>query len=156
MSREPSLEIPTFNDAVRQFQEYLDGHDISPEILWVFREDVVYRKGRICVKEPLPKENLRIVESLYERGCEQGSGIRFETLCLLGSRPCCYIWLPEYPTDRYYSLLLVSKFAVGVPLDPHPAQSVRNPVTWRLYKLFEGEAERASVRLVERLPRRPK
>jgi hypothetical protein len=152
MSREPTPEIPTFSDAVKRFQDYLDGQNISLEILWVFREDVVYRKGCIYVKEPLPKKNLRIVESLYEHGRQQDSAIRLEVLCLLGSRPCCYIWLPVDPTQKKYSLLLMSKFAMGVPLDPQPARSVRNPLTWQLYKLLEREADR--VNSVERLPRK--
>ena len=155
MTTESRLEIPAFNEAVKQFQDYLAEHDISPAILWVFREDVVYCKGRLCIKEPLSRENPKIVESLYERAREQGSGIRFEMLCLLGSRPCCYIWLPQDPMDRSYSLLLVSKFAVGVPLDPHPARLIRNPLAWQLYKLLEGETEGASALLVDRLPRRP-
>jgi hypothetical protein len=152
MSGECTPEVPTFNNAVKRFQDYLAGQNVSPEILWVFREDVVHHKGRIFVKEPLPKKNLRVVESLYEHGRQQDSGIRLEMLCLLGSRPCCYIWLPEDPTEKDYSLLLMSKFAMGVPLEPQPARSVRNPLTWQLYKLLEGETGRVSS--VDRLPRK--
>src|SRR5215203_2264987 len=147
-----TLEVPTFDDAVNQFQHFLAGQNISPELRWVFREDVVYRKGRILVKEPLPEGNSRTVELLYERGREQDSGIRLETLCLLGSRACCYIWLPQDPPNDKHSLLLMSKFAMGVPIVLQPAQSVRNPLTWQLYKLFEGKADSAIP--VERLPRR--
>jgi hypothetical protein len=152
MSGEFTPEIPTFNDAVKRFQDYLAGQNIYPEILWVFREDVVHRKGRILVKEPLPKKNLRIVESLYEHARQQDSAIRLEMLCLLGSRPCCYIWLPEDPTDKDHSLLLMSKFAMGVPLELQPARSVRNILIWQVYKLLEGEADR--VNSIERLPRK--
>ena len=147
-----TLEVPTFDDAVNQLQHFLAGQNISPELRWVFHEDVVYRNGRIIVKEPLPEGNSRTVELLYERGREQDSGIRLETLCLLGSRPCCYIWLPQDPPNDKHSLLLMSKFAMGVPIVLQPAQSVRNPLTWQLYKLFEGKADSAIP--VERLPRR--
>jgi len=131
MSAEPKPEIPTFSNATKQFRDFLAGQNLSPEFLWVFREDVVWRKRRILVKEPLPKENDGIVEALYERGRQRDLGIRLETLCLLGSHPCCYIWLPKDQMYAEYALLLMSKFIISVPTDLKRAESVRKPVIWR-------------------------
>ena len=79
MSVETETEVPAFPDAVRQCQDFLTGQNISPELLWVFREDVVWRKRRILVKEPLPAENERLVGTLYESGRRRESGIWFIT-----------------------------------------------------------------------------
>lgn len=152
MSAEPKPEIPSFSDATKQFRDFLAGQTLSPEFLWVFREDVVSRKRRILVKEPLPQESDKIVESLYETGRQRDLGIRLETLCLLGSHPCCYIWLPKDQMDAEYALLSVSKFIISVPTNLQRAESVRNPMIWRAHKLFEGKP--AYVSTIERLPRR--
>ena len=152
MSVETETEVPAFPDAVRQCQDFLTGQNISSDLLWVYREDVAWRKRRILVRYPLPAENERLVESLYERGRRRDLGIRLEVLCLLGPRPCCYVWLPQGRTDAEYALLLTSKFIISVPTDLRNAESVKNPLAWRWHKLVEGGTGRESI--VERLPRR--
>ena len=152
MSVETETEVPALPNAVRQCQDFLTGQNISPALLWVFREDVVWRKRRILVKEPLPAENERRVESLYESGRRRDLGIRLEVLCLLGSRPCCYVWLPKDQTDAEYALLLMSKLIISVPTDLRAAESVKNPLAWRWQRLVEGGVGWESM--VERLPRR--
>lgn len=152
MSVEDETEVPAFPDAIRQCQDFLTGQSLASDLLWVFREDVAWRKRRIFVKEPLPAENERLVESLYESGRRRGLGIRLEVLCLLDSRPCCYMWLPQGRTEAEYALLLMSRFVISVPTDLRAAESIRNPLTWRWHKLIGGGAGWESV--AERLPRR--
>jgi hypothetical protein len=152
MCAEPEPEIPDFKDAAKRLKEFLASHNLSPEPLWIFREDVVWRKQRIYVTEPLPQGNEIVAESLYERGRQRNLGIRLETLCLLGSHPCCYVWLPEDQMDAEYALLLMSKFIISAPNELKRAEPVRNPLTWRAYKFFEGKP--AWISMVERLPRR--
>ncbi len=152
MSAEPEPEIPAFSDATQQLKDFLSKQNLSPEFLWVFREDVSWRKRYIFVKEPLPTENIGLVESLYESGRRRDLGIRLEVLCLLASRPCCYVWLPKDQMSAEYALLLMSKFIISVPTDLRNAKSVRNPLTWQWHKLLEGGAGWESI--VERLPRR--
>jgi|SRR5215204_32083 len=152
MSVETETEIPTFPDAIRQCRDFLVGQNISSDLLWVFREDVAWRKRRILAKVPLPAENERLAESHYESGRRRSLGIRLEVLCLLGSRPCCYVWVPKDQTDAEYALLLMSKFIISVPTDLRKAESVNNPLTWQWHKLVEGGAGWEGI--VERLPRR--
>ena len=152
MNAEPEAEIPDFRDAVEQLKDFLASQNLSPELLWIFREDVVWYKQCIFVKEPLPQGNEIVAESLYERGRQRDLGIRLETLCLLGSHPCCYVWLPEDQMDAEYALLLMSNFIISAPKELKHAKPVRSPLTWRVYKLFEGKP--AWISMVERLPRR--
>jgi hypothetical protein len=150
MSVELEHEVPAFNVAVNQLEKFLAGQNISPEFIWLFREDVVWRKRLFHVREPLPAENKRIAESLYERGRQRDLGIRLEVLCLLGSRPCCYVWLPKDRGDAEENGLLMSKLIMSFPTDLNRAEPVANPLMWRLYRLLAGEAPWISN--VERLP----
>ena len=152
MDVETETEVPAFPDAMRQCRDFLTGQNLPSDLLWVFREDVAWRKRRIFVRQPLPAENERLVESLYESGRRRDLGIRLEVLCLLGSRPCCYVWLPKDQTDAEYALLLMSKFIISVPTDLRNAESVKNPLVWQWHKMVEGGAGWESI--VERLPRR--
>ena len=68
MTLETETEVPAFPDAVRRCQDFLTGQNISPDLLWVSREDVAWRKRRIFVKGPLPAENEQLAELLYESG----------------------------------------------------------------------------------------
>jgi hypothetical protein len=159
MSAEPTPEVPAFSNAIQQLKDFLlAGQNISTDLLWVFREDVVSYKLRLYVREPLPGGNERLVESLYERGLRRDLGIRLNVLCLLGSRPCCYIWLPKDREDAGYALLLMSRFIIGSPSDMLRARSVKNRLAWRAYKLLDEKfgwrdrADRVPHRNIQRLP----
>jgi hypothetical protein len=135
MSNETQPDTPAFNEAVHQFQEFLISQNVSSDLLWVFREDASSHKRRILIKEPLPPENIRAIESLYERGTERGLGVRLEALCLLDYRPCCYIWLPEDEVDASYAVL--SGLKMAMPVDLLAARSVRNALAWRIYSWLD-------------------
>src|SRR5215207_6044566 len=98
--------LPTFAEATEQLRAFLRSQQLSAEPLWVFREDVTSYKQRFLVKEPLPPENQGLVELFYERGRQRGYGVRLEVLCVLGKRPCCYIWLPKDRMEAEYALML--------------------------------------------------
>jgi hypothetical protein len=152
MSAEPKEEVPAFDEAIRQFKDFLAGQAVSTDLVWVFREDVVSYKLRLYINEPSLGENERRVESLYQRGLMRDLGIRLEVLCLLGARPCCYIWLPKDREDAGYALLLMSKFIVSVPTELAHARPVKNRLAWAAYKLLDeksGWRDRA-----ERVPHR--
>lgn len=48
------LGVPGFTDATKQLKDFLATQNLSTELLWVFREDIIWRKQLIYVKEPLP------------------------------------------------------------------------------------------------------
>ena len=152
MSAEPKPEVPTFNDAVRQLKSFLTRQNISNDLLWIFREDVASYNLRLCVKEPLPSGNEKLVESLYKRGLRRDLGIRLDVLCLLGMRPCCYIWLPKDQEDAAYALLLMSKFIISAPTEMPHARPVKNRLAWWAYKLL---GEQSGWRdMADRVPHR--
>lgn len=150
MSAELKPEMPTFVNAVGQFRNFLISQQVSSELLWVFREDVTSRKQRILVKEPLAAENGRLVESLYERGCQRGLGVQLDAVFLLGSRVCCYICLPEDKSDAEH--LMISGLKLSVPTDLLHARSVRNNLMWRVQVWLDKQS--CWNKVEKRLPRK--
>jgi hypothetical protein len=147
MNLEPKWEMPIFSDAVKSFQEFLVSQRVYPELLWVFHEDVISSKQRILVKEPLPPENEELVESLYMRGCHRGLGVQFDVCCILGSRPCCYIWLPE---DEYEAHYMIGNLKLTVPVDLLYARSVKSKLMWSIYRWLSEKSDWNKA--VERIP----
>ena len=66
MNDHQKQEIPPFDEAIKQFQDFIAKQQISTDLLWVLREDVSSYKRRILIKQPLPAENLKIVELLLK------------------------------------------------------------------------------------------
>jgi hypothetical protein len=143
-------EMPSFGEAVQQFGGFLASQGQSSDLLWVFREDVCRRKQQLFVKVPVPEEDSGDVERLYNLGISRGLGVRLDVLCLLGSRPCCYVWLPSDEEGASYAML--SGFKLSVPTEPVIARAVRNRLLWRAYKWLERSE--AFTGIVEQVPRR--
>lgn len=141
-------EMPVFGEAIQQFGSFLVSQGFSPDLLWVFREDVCWRNQRVFVKVPVPVENLEHVERVYKVGVARGLGIRLDMLCLLGSRPCCYVWLPSDEVDASYAKL--SGLKLSVPTEPAVAQAVGSGLRWRAYKWLEGSETFKGI--VEQIP----
>ena len=150
MSVTTEHKMPVFGEAVEQFGGFLASQGLSPDLLWVFREDVCWRKQRLFVKVPVSEENAGNVERLYNLGVNHGLGVRLDVLCLLGSRPCCYVWLPSDEEDASYAML--SGLKLSAPTEPVIAQAVRSGLLWRAYKWLEGGE--AFKGIVEQVPQR--
>lgn len=150
MSVATGHEMPVFGEAVRRFGGFLVSRGLSPDLLWVFREDVYLRHQRLLVKVPLPERNIGDVKRLYALGVNRGLGVRLDVLCLLGVRPCCYVWLPSDEEDASYAML--SGLKLSVPTEPAVAHAVRSRLLWHTYKWLErGEGFKG---VVEQVPRR--
>lgn len=150
MSVATEYEMPVFGEAVQQFGGFLVSQGLSPDLLWVFREDVCRRKRRLFIKVPVSEENFGDVERLYHLGVSRGLGVRLDVLCLLGSSPCCYVWVPSDEEAASYAML--SGLKLSVPTEPVIARAVRNRVLWRAYKWLERSETFTGI--VEQVPRR--
>lgn len=143
-------KMPVFREAAQEFSAFLESQWAFPDLLWVFREDVCQRGRRFFVRFPVPEENKGIAEKLYDQGVERGLGVRLEALCLLGSRTCCYVWLPSDEVDASYAMLSGLKFSV--PTSPEVAQPVRSGLSWWVHRWLESRERFNAV--VEQLPLR--
>lgn len=82
-----------FEDAVKQFEEFLRKEGETSPIVWVWPEDVLatgkrYLYGRI----PVSEGNQARVAVIYDQAVREGLGVRFSTLCQLPDATCCYVW----------------------------------------------------------------
>jgi hypothetical protein len=145
-------EAPPFEEAIKEFQCFIAKQGLSADLLWVFREDISFFKRRILIKQPLPEGNSKTAEALYKRGCREKNGIRLEVLCLLGEKPCCYVWVPKDMDEAERNLLLLSRFIMSIPENLLSARGIRNPLAWTWYKWFDGK--RGWNELAEGVPRR--
>src|SRR5256885_6286733 len=100
-----SVADTSFDEALDSFREFLSGQGLSTDLVWVFREDVIFQRERTFIKTPVPVENETRARACYELGQKRDFGINLQAFCLLESRPCCYILLPEDDLDAQYLLM---------------------------------------------------
>jgi len=123
------FQTPPFPEAVRFFSDFLRSEGLSTEVVWVFREDVLQRRFKIWVREPIPSSNLDLVERYFEYGRGQGRGVTLEAFCRLGDRLVCYVWVPEDDEAASYAMQQALNTKIRVPLTE--AKSVRWVWWWR-------------------------
>ena len=130
----------SFAEAVNSFKEFLSGQGLSPNLQWVFREDVVFRQGRVIIRTPLPANNASRAEACYELGRQRDYGVTLKAFCLLESRPCCYIVLPENDADAQHMLMsnVAAKYLIRTDLAE--AEPISNPLKWRALRLLYRKA----------------
>jgi hypothetical protein len=147
--------IPEFETAVEQFQDFLKRNNgLAAEILWVFREDVTWRKDRIYIRQPLNPENPARARDLYEIGRSRGNGLRLETLCIRDSHPYCYVWVPAGPREAEERNLLMSPFIMAIREKLGIAIPVRSFLKWKLLKRFENPRTAVDKDILDSLPLR--
>ena len=120
----------SFREAKESFQSFLSGQGLSPDLVWLFREDVICRPGLFLIRVPLPPENERLAEACYEVGRKRDLGICLHAFCLADSRPCCYVQLPGDDVEAQYMLMGNLSLKCSVRTRLLQAQPVRNPTVW--------------------------
>jgi hypothetical protein len=135
----PVKDTP-FAEATDSFRQFLADEGLSPNLRWVFREDVVFQRGRVAIRTPLPANNEIRAEACYELGRERDFGITLQAFCLLESRPCCYVVLPIDDTDA--ERMLVSNAAVKylIRTDLAEAEPISNPLKWLMLRLLNRKS----------------
>lgn len=132
------LSDSLFAESKEIFQEFLSEQKISPDLLWVFQEDVLLRKDAVLVKVFNPNKNEDLAEELYEIGRKRNLGICFHAFALLDSRPCCYIQLPS-DQDEAERLLIGSSYLKCSIRNPLlKAKPLANTVMWNVHKISYG------------------
>jgi hypothetical protein len=139
-----SVADTSFDEALDSFREFLSGQGVSTDFAWVFLEDVIFQDERIFIKTPLPAENESRARACYELGQKRGFGINLKALCLLESRTCCYILLPEDDLDAQYLLMSNVSLKLSVWTNLRKAESISNPVKWLALKLLNPKSQFSS------------
>jgi hypothetical protein len=124
--------IPDFAAAVLRFQAFLRQQNVSPDFIWIFREDVMTWRRRLYVKLPLPSENEKLAETRYHAGRSLGFGVCLKAFCLIDSIPCCHVWFAKDADNAAQHLCAGLKLAVPVAL--RAAHPVRSRFQWLMMK----------------------
>lgn len=144
-------DIPLFEDAARQFREFLEREGFVGDLLWIFREDVaVDREGRVSVRLPLPSENPDRARAEYERGRQGGIGVHLSVFCSLESKPCCFVWVPQ--TERDAESAMVSGLKLSAPKSPRTARAFKESLANRVLTWLGSDPQ--GDPWLEELPRR--
>ena len=139
-----SVTDTSFDEALESFKDFLSGQGISADLVWIFREDVIFQTERIFIKTPIPAENESRARACYELGQKRDFGINLQAFCLLESRPCCYILLPEDDLDAQYLLMSNISLKLSVWKNLRKAESISNPVKWMALKLMNRRPQFSS------------
>jgi hypothetical protein len=119
-----------FQQAVAEFKKFLSSESISPNIAWIFQEDITWYRGNLFILWPLPKDNVRMAEKAYELGRQKGLGLKLEVCCWVTETPCCFVLVPE-DEDTAESLML-TELRFNYPIKPrYKAKKVRFRWLWK-------------------------
>jgi hypothetical protein len=124
----------SFEDACKQFQNFLSNNDLPTELLWAFKEDTYSRnieplEDHFWIKMPLLYENDDLIKEMYEQARKRGSAIGFHAYALCENGICCGLEISE--SDGKAERL---KFSFRK--DPPIAAPVKVPMKWAMFSLF--------------------
>jgi len=130
----------SFDEALEQFREFLSSQGLSNVLVWVFREEIICQRERIFIKTPVPAKNEALAKACYELGQKRNFGVNIHAFCLLESRPCCYVVLPEDGVDAERMLIPRASVKYSVVTDLIKAEPVSNPVKWHALRLLNHKS----------------
>jgi hypothetical protein len=134
------LRETSFEEAEAIFRKFLEDNEVSSDIKWIFREDVIIEGLSVAIRTALPDDNRDRAQKCFELGKKRDFGIAFHAFCTLEGNPCCYVQLPENDLDAQYKLMdhRYIKFScrIGMP----EAIAVGNNIMWKIRQLFVNKA----------------
>jgi hypothetical protein len=133
-----------FNKAQDAFKDFLKKQSLPVDLLWLFCEDVISKRGEYLIRVPTITESERLAEECYELGRNRGFGVALHGFCLLDKRVCCYIQLPEDDLDSQRKLMsdIYVKYSVVDPIKK--GRAVKNPILWSIRKWQNRSKNQAS------------
>ena len=129
-----------FEEASTDFREFLTSQGLSTNLVWVFREDVVFQREHIFIKSPVSAKNELRAQACYELAQKRNFGVSLRAFCLLEDCPCCYIVLPENDDDA--GRMLMSKAAVKyvAVTNLSKAEPILNSAKWLMLRLLNRKS----------------
>jgi hypothetical protein len=106
----------SFQDAQSHFKEWVARDGCAADLLWLFREDVIFLFDRVFIKKPVSGDNESRMAACYELGQERGYGLNLNGFCLLDSQLCCYVALPKDDLEELLVSVLISHAAFSPPI----------------------------------------
>jgi hypothetical protein len=127
-----SVAETSFEEARAYFKDSLSNNGVPSDLLWVFREDVIFLYDRIYIRTPVPTENESLARACYELGQKREFGINLLGFCLLDSRLCSYIAIPQDDLDAQAMLMSKEGVKYSWRTELREAQAISNSLKWRI------------------------
>lgn len=127
-----SVAETSFKEAEDHFKDWLAGRGLSSDLLWIFREDVLFLDGRIYLRTPIDADNHKRAKAFYELAQARNFGVGLHGFCLLEDRICCYQTLPEDDIDAQYKLMSNVGVKYSYSMDLSDAVKISSGIIWRI------------------------
>lgn len=128
-------ELPSFQEAERQFSDFGVRCGWPPTVSWVFRDQLSFTRRKVWVRLPLPAKNLDAAQEYYEYGRRNGVGVDLRGLARVAGSTLAFIWIPRDRIEAIQSFLGAphalklsipeSPLLLGVAVDTEIAWRVR-------------------------------
>jgi len=120
--------LPDFDTAMHRFKVFLLEHNLSDNLSWIWREDVMFWRRQLYVKVPLRPEDQTSVKKIYEAGRDRGIGVCLAAFCSAERILCCHVWFAHDAEDGLRHMCSGLKLSIPTPL--RMAKPVRNRFLW--------------------------
>jgi hypothetical protein len=84
--------VEAFRQSIIRFARFLEANGYPGRVVWVRQNDLLMTgHNEISVKVPLPTDNERHAQTLFEAGMREQMGVLFATLCKGDTVTYCYV-----------------------------------------------------------------
>jgi hypothetical protein len=132
----------TFEDAKREFREFLVKNGLDKPILWVFIEDVYSSRSdryttSFWLRLPTPAVNEECARRHFECGKAQGFGVALSAFASCADGLCCSFIVPDEEEDAAYMLMGPEYMRYSYTNSDMPtATVVRSKLIWTIIGLL--------------------
>lgn len=129
----------SFEQAVKNFKEFLAQNNLLIDIVWIFLEDTFSRNSKFYetnfwLKFPIPKDNEELAKKYYIIGKKEKLCIGMYAFALCENKVCCNLILLE--EDSEFLLMSPKYLKFSFLKDLPKVQPIKNQLQWNLFKLF--------------------
>ena len=126
---------PEFDQAIINFQEFLDNYGAPKKIVWIAQEHTLClgREWLIFKNEGIPQV---LVKARYQQARDMDFGLRLCLLCHDGDHSYCYLYVPvdEEDAEQHLSLNACLKMSVPQPMPEAKVVSRGLHIVWYRFR----------------------
>jgi hypothetical protein len=123
-----------FTEAKTCFQNFLSENNHSTDLVWLFSEDVIWRKNQFLINLKSILENEVFAEKIYKKGQERDFGVAIFAFCEFDEKIGCSIILPEDDLDAQYRLMSNESLKYSFRTEMAKAKLIENALIWKFHK----------------------
>ncbi|WP_012646087.1 hypothetical protein [Geotalea daltonii] len=127
MTKKEEQNLPAFEDAEAQFQEFLKTVEWPGELIWICADDVAV-SGDILIVHPNKEGREQAIRG-YKRGIKKHLGILLNAICRDDFRTYCAVWNPSDQTEAEYALM-PQGLKFSVPSERRQAKIITGQIKW--------------------------